>query len=144
LLTAKVTPKCFCSNRNLRISSSFKKVIYLCPKSKPQSTMKKLLSILLSAGIVMLVACGPSAEEKAAMEKAVQDSIARVQKAMDDSVATVQQAAMEKAKQDSIAAADMEKARKDSMEAAAKKKPMKKTNEQKMKEDKKVLEKQKG
>ncbi len=28
--------------------------------------MKKLLSILLSAGIAMLIACGPSPEEKAA------------------------------------------------------------------------------
>ena len=103
--------------------------------------MKKLLSILLSAGIAVLVACGPSAEEKAAAEKAVQDSIAAVQKAYDDSVMAAQ-AAMENARQDSMAAAL--KARMDSMEAAAKKKPKPKTNEQKMQEDKKVLEKQKG
>ena len=38
--------------------------------------MKKVLSILLAAGFVAIVACGPSAEEKAAAEKAVQDSIA--------------------------------------------------------------------
>ena len=85
--------------------------------------MKKFLSILLVAGITALVACGPSAEEKAAMEKAKQDSIAMVQKAYDDSVAAVNKAAEEKAKQDSIATANMEKARQDSIEAASKKKP---------------------
>ena len=106
--------------------------------------MKKLFSILLSAGIVMLIACGPSADEKAKMDKERQDSLDRVTKAMNDSIAKVQEAAMEKQKADSTAAAQMEKARQDSMEAAAKKKPVKKTNEQKMKEDKKVLEKQKG
>jgi hypothetical protein len=37
--------------------------------------MKKVLSTLLVAGVVALVACGPSAEEKAAAEKAMQDSI---------------------------------------------------------------------
>jgi len=31
--------------------------------------MKKVLSIFLAAGIATFVACGPSAEEKAAMEK---------------------------------------------------------------------------
>jgi hypothetical protein len=83
--------------------------------------MKKLLSIMLVALFATLVACGPSAEEKAAMEKAKQDSVERVQKAMDDSIASVQKAAEEKAKQDSIAAADMEKARQDSIAAASKK-----------------------
>ena len=106
--------------------------------------MKKLLSILLSAGIVMLIACGPSAEEKQAMDKARQDSLDLVKKAYDDSVGKVMQAQMEKEKADSTARADMEKARQDSTEAAAKKKSTKKTNEQKMKEDKKVLDKQKG
>ena len=97
------------------------------------------------AGIAMFVACGPSADEKAAMDKARQDSIAAVQKAYDDSLAAANKAAEEKAKQDAEAAANMEKARKDSIEAATKKKtPVKKTNEQKMKEDKKILKKQKG
>ena len=37
--------------------------------------MKKVLSILMAAGVITLVACGPSAEDKAAAEKAMQDSI---------------------------------------------------------------------
>ena len=49
--------------------------------------MKKLLSILVIAGMASLVACGPSAEEIAAKEKAKQDSIAAVQKAKEDSIA---------------------------------------------------------
>lgn len=107
--------------------------------------MKKVLSILTVAFVATLVSCGPSAEEKAAMEKAKQDSIAAMQKAYDDSVMTVNAAATEKMRQDSMTAANMEKARQDSMAAAAKKKaPVKKTNEQKMKDDKKVLQKQKG
>jgi len=87
--------------------------------------MKKVLSILLVAGIATFVACGPSAEEKAAMDKARQDSIATVQKAYDDSVASANAAAAEKAKQDSLANANMEKARQDSIEAASKKGPAK-------------------
>ena len=64
--------------------------------------MKKLFSIVIIAGLAALVACGPSAEEKAAKEKAKQDSIAKAEKekAIQDSIANV-----EKAKQDSIAAA---------------------------------------
>jgi len=38
--------------------------------------MKKVLSTLLVAGMFAFYACGPSAEEKAATEKATQDSIA--------------------------------------------------------------------
>jgi hypothetical protein len=83
--------------------------------------MKKLLSLILVAGVVTLISCGPSAEEKAAMEKAKQDSIDRVEKARMDSIEEVNKAAAEKARQDSIAAADMEKARQDSIEAANKK-----------------------
>jgi hypothetical protein len=37
--------------------------------------MKKVLSTLLMAGMMAFYACGPSAEEKAAAEKATQDSI---------------------------------------------------------------------
>ena len=37
--------------------------------------MKKVLSILFVAGMFAFYACGPSAEEKAAAEKATQDSI---------------------------------------------------------------------
>jgi protein involved in sex pheromone biosynthesis len=43
--------------------------------------MKKVLSTLAVAGIIALVACGPSAEEKAAAEKAMQDSIAQAEQA---------------------------------------------------------------
>ena len=82
--------------------------------------MKKLLSVLVIVAMAALVACGPSAEEKAAKEKAKQDSIAAVQKAKDDSIAAVQQA-----KDDSIAAA--QKAKEDSIAAAAAKKGTKGT-----------------
>lgn len=83
--------------------------------------MKKVLTVLVVAGMASFLACGPSAEEIAKKEKARQDSIAAVEK--------------EKAKQDSIAAAEAEaaakeQARQDSIakaEEAAKKGP-KKTN----------------
>ncbi len=74
--------------------------------------MKKLFSLLVIAGMVAFVACGPSAEEKAAAEKAKQDSIAAVQQKIDDSIAAAQQAiddsiaaAKQKAIDDSIAKA---------------------------------------
>ena len=78
--------------------------------------MKKLLTVIAAAGMLAFYACGPSAEEKAAMEKKTQDSIAAVQaeqaaaeaakqQAMQDSVAAADAAAKEKAMQDSIAAA---------------------------------------
>jgi hypothetical protein len=73
--------------------------------------MKKLFTLIVAASMVSLIACGPSAEEKAAKEKAKQDSIAQVQKelAIQDSIAKVEQAkqdsiAKAKAKEDSIAA----------------------------------------
>jgi hypothetical protein len=56
--------------------------------------MKKILSMLMFAGMVTFVACGPSAKEKA--EKAKQDSIL-----MADSIAKVEMMAKQKA--DSIA-----------------------------------------
>ena len=43
--------------------------------------MKKVLSTLMVAAIVGLMACGQSAEDKAAAEKAMQDSIAQAEKA---------------------------------------------------------------
>ena len=43
--------------------------------------MKKVLSTLLAAGFIAFVACGPSAEEKANAEKAMQDSIAAAEQA---------------------------------------------------------------
>jgi uncharacterized protein YcfL len=75
--------------------------------------MKKLFAMFVVAGMVGFVACGPSAEEKAA--KARQDSIA-----MADSLANVAaeqtrladstaQAAVEAAKADSIAKIEVKK-----------------------------------
>ncbi len=54
--------------------------------------MKKVLSTLFAAAFIALVACGPSAEEKAAAEKAVQDSIAAAEQA---SSAMQEQSAMQ-------------------------------------------------
>ncbi|MBK9525962.1 MAG: hypothetical protein IPO39_14790 [Bacteroidetes bacterium] len=54
--------------------------------------MKKVLSTLLVAGMFAVVACGPSAEEKAASEKAVQDSIATAEQA---AKAAAEQASMQ-------------------------------------------------
>jgi len=46
--------------------------------------MKRLLSLIVIAGMCTFVACGPSAEEKAkAAEKATQDSIAKEQVKID-------------------------------------------------------------
>ena len=106
--------------------------------------MKRFTYMILSVAVASLIACGPSAEEKAAAEKAKQDSIAAAQKMVDDSIASAN-AAAEKAIQDSIA----QKAMADSLaasEAAAKKsaRPKPKTNQQKMEEDRKVLKKEKG
>ena len=65
------------------------------PNQKPK--MKKVLSMILFAGMLSMTACGPSAEEKAAQEKQKQDSIAAADAA--------KKAAEEAAKQDSIAKA---------------------------------------
>lgn len=72
--------------------------------------MKKVLSTLLIAGVATLVACGPSAKEKA--EKARQDSIR-----IADSIAQVEadKAAKEQARLDSIAKVENEKRIQDSL-----------------------------
>ena len=62
--------------------------------------MKKILSLTLLAGMIAFSACGPSAEEKAATEKATQDSIAAAEAMMKEAEAQ----AMEAAKADSMAA----------------------------------------
>jgi hypothetical protein len=54
--------------------------------------MKKVLSTLLVASMFAIVACGPSAEDKAAAEKATQDSIAAAEEA---AAAAAEQAAMQ-------------------------------------------------
>ena len=83
--------------------------------------MKKILSLIICSTITFLVACGLSAEEKAAAEKARQDSINAVMAQMaQDSMNAVQ--AAEQARQDSI----MNALKADSIakaEAAAHKKP---------------------
>ena len=48
--------------------------------------MKKTLSIFALAGITLVSACGPSAEELAKKEQATKDSIAEVEKARQDSL----------------------------------------------------------
>ena len=110
--------------------------------------MKKQLTYALAACLLAVYSCGPSAEEKAAAEKARQDSVAAVaaeeaRKAAEDSMMQVQKAMEDsmkmKAMEDSMAmmkdAAD---------KAASKPKPKPKTNQQKEKEDRKTLENQKG
>ena len=97
---------------------------------------RKSFFLIAGALCVALISCGPSAEEKAAAEKAKQDSIAAAQKAVQDSIA----AAVQKATQDSmLAAAAAEKAREDSIEAAEAKakanKPKPKTKEEKQIEE---------
>ena len=57
--------------------------------------MKKVLSLVVIAAMITLVACGPSAEEKAATEKAKQDSIAATEKAKQDSIAASEAAMAE-------------------------------------------------
>ena len=100
--------------------------------------MKKILSLFIITCFTALIACGPSAEEKAAVEKARQDSINAVMVQMTaDSMATAQ-AAMEKARQDSM----MMVMKADSIANSAKKpagKPKAKTTVQKKIEEAKKV-----
>ena len=74
--------------------------------------MKKVLSTLLVAGVIALVACGQSAEEKAASDKAMQDSIAaaeqasaganKEQQAMQDSANSMMDSSAHKMAADSV------------------------------------------
>jgi hypothetical protein len=89
--------------------------------------MKKLIQVLIISSFIatFFISCGPSAEEKAAAEQHVKDSIAMAEQAIQDSIMAVQQKATEdslaavKAVEDSLA---MVKAIEDSI-AAAKPKP---------------------
>lgn len=63
--------------------------------------MKNVLGLALIAGMFAFTSCGPSAEEKAAAEKAIQDSVA----AADAQMQAVEDAARAQAEQDSLAAA---------------------------------------
>jgi hypothetical protein len=62
--------------------------------------MKKVLVLLLTAGIFGFVACGESAEQKAAKEKAMADSIAAAQA---DSISNAASMAADSASMDSSA-----------------------------------------
>jgi hypothetical protein len=95
--------------------------------------MKKVFTLVAVASMFTLVACGPSAEEKAAKEKAIQDSIAAV-----DAAKAAEEAAKAQAITDSTnafnAAKEAEAKRiADSVEAA-KAKPAKNTKPVKPKE----------
>ena len=86
--------------------------------------MKKVSFLFVVAGIALFVACGPSKKEKeAAIEKAKQDSInaaVAAQKQADSIAAVAEQQRI----QDSINAA-IEKAKQDSIANIGKKKPAK-------------------
>ena len=112
--------KIFSSNGvYIKISYTFAETFKL---TNNKQEMKKLVTLVAVAGMFTFYACGPSAEEKAAMEKAKQDSIAMAEtamaeaeaakaQAMQDSIAKVQaEAAKAQAMQDSMAkAAEMMK-----------------------------------
>ena len=66
--------------------------------------MKKVLFTLLVGGMFAFYACGPSAEEKAAAEKAKQDSIAAAEQAAQ--AASQQQAMQDSANMAAPAPAD--------------------------------------
>jgi vacuolar-type H+-ATPase subunit H len=96
--------------------------------------MKKLLTVFAVAGMFTFIACGPSAEEKAKIEQARQDSIkaaeeaARaVEQARQDSIRMVEEAAKaaEQARQDSIKKAEEEAKNKKPKQSAPKPKEVK-------------------
>jgi type II secretory pathway component PulJ len=103
--------------------------------------MKKILSLIVLGGFAVLVACGPSAEEKAAAEKARQDSINAVMAQMAADSMAAAQAAIEKARLDSIAMANLADslAKAEAKKTSSKPKPKPKTvEEKKVEEAKKV------
>jgi hypothetical protein len=72
---------------------------------KQSATMKKVLSLILLAGMFSFYACGLSAEEKAAQDKAAQDSVAAAEAKMKDAeAAAMATAAPDSTKKDSAAA----------------------------------------
>ncbi len=82
--------------------------------------MKKNILTIIASGVVLLSACGPSAEEKAAAEKHRQDSIAEAQRIAEEAMMAEQQRV-----QDSIAAV-IEQMRQDSIRMAEEMAKMKK------------------
>jgi hypothetical protein len=93
----------------------YKNIVYFCIQvnQKNLKIMKKLLALALVAGMVAFVACGPSKKDQEAKEKAKQDSIKAAEKA--------------KKEADSLASVEKEKRRLDSLKqdsiAKAKNKP---------------------
>jgi hypothetical protein len=83
-------------------------------------TMKKLFTLVAAASMFTFVACGPSAEEKAAMEKAKQDSIAAVEAAKAAEDAAKAQAAQDSTNAYNAAQEAEAKRIADSTEAASK------------------------
>jgi hypothetical protein len=106
--------------------------------------MKKVLLILSAACFMFVVACGPSAEEVAAEKKRVEDSTAAAMQHVNDSIAAVAAEAQRVADSTAAVAAEAQRVADSTAAALKAKAPKKKTNEQKMQEDKKILEKQKG
>lgn len=88
--------------------------------------MKKVFTLVAVATMFAFVACGPSAEEKAAKEKATQDSIAAVEAAKAAEEAAKAQAMVDSS--NAYAAAQEAEAKRvaDSIEAATKSKGGKK------------------
>jgi hypothetical protein len=112
--------------------------IFLHLNKNKLKIMKKLLSLILIAGTCSFMSCGPSKEEQAATEKARQDSIAAVAAAEAQKAMEDSMAMVQKAMEDSINAANM-KAMQDSLEmmktSAKKPAPKKKTQEEQKKEE---------
>jgi hypothetical protein len=82
--------------------------------------MKKIFSIITVSAIMLTVACGPSAEEKAKRDKEVADSIedqeammmeleTQKAQAMQDSLANIEKMKADSLAADSIAKADTKK-----------------------------------
>ncbi len=69
--------------------------------------MKKVLVLLVTAGIFGFVACGENAEQKAATEKAIADSIANAQT---DSMSNAASMAVDSATVDTATVAEAEAA----------------------------------
>ena len=109
--------------------------------------MKKVFTLVAVASMFAFVACGPSAEEKAAKEKATQDSISAVEAANAAEEAAKAQAMVDSTNAVNAAKEAEAKRVSDSIASAKTTKPAKvktKTNEQHIKDVKKDLNKDRG
>ena len=105
-----------------------------------KKNMKKTLSIFALAGITLVSACGPSAEELAKKEQATKDSIAAVEKTRQDSLDSVMKAQMTAdsiAQAEATALADAEAEAAKTTKSSTPKKPAAKKDEPKKEEPKK-------